>query len=460
MTPKPTATEAARPTPARAATQSSARAERNGVDPGADSVLGAYGTAVGRVVAGIDTVGGHPERASGRTELGPGPMAGWSAPGGVELVPGVDTIEPMVQPSPLAWEPLPRPPKRSAALWVAGPFLLLFAVFVASFHVVLPYYAIAPGKLGGVENLVVIPEGSRFPSKGEVLLTTVTLGETRAIDALVGWLDPDVDLLPRDQILPPKVSDDQFRQLNLQQIDDSKGKAVAVALRRLGYTVPEKGEGALIVSIVPGLPADGRLQPGDVITAVDGKPVSLHEQAREMLRNRKPGESVRLDLRNADGHGTRAEDLILARHPDGSGTGAVGVDLLTFKRTYEPPIKVEIRSGAIGGPSAGLAFTLGVIDALTPGDLTGGKNVAVTGTIEPDGTVGPVGGVAQKTVAVKESGVKVFLVPEEKYEEALRKAGKGLKIIKIHTLEDALAALGTLGGDLSALGPAPQGARG
>jgi PDZ domain-containing protein len=138
----------------------------------------------------------------------------------------------------------------------------------------------------------------------------------------------------------------------------------------------------------------------------------------------------------------------------------MGVELATKNHRFDMPISVSIDSLGIGGPSAGLAFTLGLIDQLTPGELTGGRKIAVTGTIEIDGTVGPVGGVAQKTAAVLHEKADAFLVPAEEYDAARARGGKHLKVIKVTTLDEALRALGTLGGDVSALGLSGTNARG
>jgi PDZ domain-containing protein len=136
------------------------------------------------------------------------------------------------------------------------------------------------------------------------------------------------------------------------------------------------------------------------------------------------------------------------------------VHLQTKQLRFDFPFTVNVDSAGIGGPSAGLAFTLGILDALRPGELTGGHRVAVTGTISLDGTVGPVGGVVQKTAAVRAAGIGLFLVPPQEYDMARAHAGSKLKVVRVSTLEDALRALGQQGGDLSALGPTPPGTSG
>jgi PDZ domain-containing protein len=136
------------------------------------------------------------------------------------------------------------------------------------------------------------------------------------------------------------------------------------------------------------------------------------------------------------------------------------VSAATKEQKFDLPFGISINAGPIGGPSAGLAFTLGVIDALGNGSLTGGHLVAATGTIDLDGVVGPVGGVVQKTVAVRDAGAEVFLVPTDEYQEAVRHAGSHLRIVRVATLAAALLALQQLGGDLSALGHGAPGAAG
>ena len=358
-------------------------------------------------------------------------------------------------PSPDVW-----PPKRRRA-WAAliVPIGLVVGLLIGSFTVTLPYYSLAPGTARQVDDLIEAPEGNEHPTKGQVLFTTVSLRHATAFDALVGWLDPDIDVVDEDDIVPPDTSTDEYRKLNLQLMDDSKQTAVVVALRRLGHEVPETGDGALVAGVKPGLPAHGRLQPGETIVGVDGRPTTLSSQAVAAIRARKPGDVVRLDVKpapEAGGDGTpRVEEITLAANPDGSGGPLLGVELRTANQRFDMPFDVDIRSGRVGGPSAGLAFTLGVLDLLTEGELTGGRKVAATGTIEIDGRVGDVGGVAQKTAAVRDAGADLFLVPEGEYDIARARAGSDLKVVKVRDLQDALDALADFGGDLAALGPAP-----
>lgn len=365
------------------------------------------------------------------------------------------TADEMVMRGPLAWQTLAVPPRRR---WperaLAGIVVLLLLLGVGSLDV--PYLAVAPGSARDVDELVHVPRGKAFPARGEVLLTTVALRRVSAIEAVAGWLDDDVDVVPRHRILGA-TSHRQFRQRTVQAMDDSKEAAVVTALRRLGLTVTEQGRGALVVVVERHAPAHGHLHEGDVVTAVDGQATWLSQEAVDAIRARGPGQAVALEVHGADG-ARRTERVALAAHPRRPG-GFLGVTLRTKEQRYELPFEVRIDSAGIGGSSAGLAFALQLLDTLSEGELTGGEKVAVTGTIELDGTVGEVGGVPQKVAAARAAGARYFLVPEAEFDEAVSRAGGELEVVEVSTLEEALAALGRLGGDLSAFGPGPRGAQ-
>ena len=203
--------------------------------------------------------------------------------------------------------------------------------------------------------------------------------------------------------------------------------------------------------------------------------MTLSTEVVDAIGAHRPGDLLRIEVDPGGGAPRRVEEVLLGVAPADRRTCAVytpgtavpdgslaclGVRLQTANRRFDLPFDVTVDSAGIGGPSAGLAFALGVLDHVTPGELTGGRRVAVTGTIDLEGRVGPVGGVAQKTAAVKSAGIDLFLVPAAEYEAARAQAGRDVQIVRVTTLEDALVALGREGGDLSALGPAPGGAPG
>ncbi len=370
----------------------------------------------------------------------------------------VDTVDAMLTPRPLDRDPSRREPARPRWQWMALVGLVLIAVTVVAAYVRIPYLAVAPGSARHLDDLVEVPKEKLHPSPGRILVTTVAVWEVTPIEAVVGWLDRDVDVLPRTRLLGPTSSRGQFKRRSVQAMSDSKEIAVVVALRRLGLPVTEHGKGALVVAVESGTPADGRVSQGEVITAVDARPTPLSQQAAEQVRAGAAGEPVTLEVQGVDGE-TRVERVVLASRPEGGG-GFLGVMLTTKGHGFDLPFEVDIDSAGIGGSSAGLAFTLEVLDALTPGDLTGGKDVAVTGTMELDGTVGDVGGVAQKVAAAQAAGARHFLVPDGEFEAAAARAGGELEVIKVSDLEDALAALGRLGGDVGPLAAGPKGAHG
>lgn len=350
---------------------------------------------------------------------------------------------------PLHWDP-PLPPqrKRSRWVWVAVALSLVLMLAIGAAFVRVPYYAISPGSARQVDDLIRVEKpGKAYPPKGDVLLTTVSLGPVRNVyDALGGWLDPAVDVLPEKDILGPAETRQQYNQANLQAMTDSKQLAEYVAFRRLGYDVSVTGQGALVVGVVPGTGAASALTPGDVIVAAEGQPITQAEQLVAIIKTKKVGDSLHLTVKKADDDkaAPREVDVKLSKRDDGSPL--LGITQQTWKQEFHFPFAVDIDSGQIGGPSAGLAFTLAVLDVLTPGELTGGQRIAATGTIDPDGKVGPVGGVAQKTVAVKRAGATIFLVPSEEYAQAKARAGKGLRVEKVDSLDQALKVLATLPG--------------
>jgi PDZ domain-containing protein len=353
--------------------------------------------------------------------------------------------------------PPPLPPKRrrrplAIAGTVAGVIVVL--AIVAGTLIRLPYVLIAPGTAQSVERAVKIEGAPTFPHRGQVLLLTVSVSGDRpnVFAVLSGWLDDDTEVLPEDEVLQGKSREEEQR-LNRLEMADSQMTAKRVALERLGYTVPVTGAGAVVTGVQKGAPADGKLRVGDVITAVDGQPVTLAEQIGPLVRARAPGQPVTFTV---DRNGSTVEVSVPTRAAEGGacpGRPQVGVVTRTRDEKFDFPVDVKIDTGKISGPSAGLAFTLTIIDDLTPGDLTAGKRVAVTGTIEPGGGVGPIGGVEQKAVAADRAGAKLFVVPMAELKDARARAGD-MKVVGIRTLDDALTELTKFGGEVS-VPPAP-----
>ncbi len=332
--------------------------------------------------------------------------------------------------------------------------LLLVVPLVGGLVVHFPFYLIAPGEARGVADLIKIKGDVKvYPPHGKILFTTVSLaGDVNVYQALGGWLNREVKVVPAREITGG-APQGKVRQQNIQAMVDSKLTATKVALDRLGYRVSVTGDGALVVMVEPGAPADGKLQAGDVITSVDGQTVTRHDEAVSEVRQHHPGDLLPFGFRRNGADQT----TILKAADAGNGQALIGVQLQTDNPKYDLPFDVSIDTGLIGGPSAGLAFTLALIDDLAGGELTGGRDVAVTGTIDDNGDVGEVGGAAQKAITAKRAGAVAFLVPPAEEKEAREFAGK-MRIIPVRSLNDALDALHRLGGtDVAQPGAPPTG---
>ncbi len=326
----------------------------------------------------------------------------------------------------------------------------LTALVLVAAAVRLPYVVIAPGSARTVGGLVTVEGAPSYPSES-VAFTTVSTSEATMLEVLRGWIDDDIEIVPTEALRGGR-SRAEARRYNAQLMDTSKAFAVAVALRQLGHEVELVTSGTVVRSIVEGSPAEGVLEIDDVVVAVDGEPLDEYGEVRDLLQAGGPGATHRLTVERPAGTDNRVEvDLATAAAPDDPTRAIVGIAPEERIVDVRLPFQVDIDSGTVGGPSAGLAFTLAVLDVLTPGELTGGHKVAVTGTMGLDGTVGPVGGSVQKAVAVRNAGYAAFLVPSDEVDEVRRVSGDDLVVIAVDTLAEALEALESLGGDVAAL---------
>jgi PDZ domain-containing protein len=315
---------------------------------------------------------------------------------------------------------------------------------------------------------LIVPPGQDHGIGGGLYMVDVLEGPASTLDYILDRLHllktvhDGSQLLPASSILgstPP----DQLPCQNTQEMVQATTDAPVAALQRLGYDVHTQNLGAQIDLVMPGYPAAAAgLACNDVINSVNGQPVKTYQDLAAKLAGERPGGTVSLGISSPrpDGAATeRAVQVHLTSAPAQPGLpaqpnkGFLGVELQT-RTVYTLPFHVSVQVGDIGGPSAGLALALGIIDVLSNGQLTGSHKVAATGTIAPDGTVGDVGGVAQKTVAVRQAGAQVFLVPPPELKAAQSMAGGKLKIFAVQTLQQALNVLAGLGGRVPAPPPA------
>ncbi len=333
--------------------------------------------------------------------------------------------------------------------------LVLSAGLFAAFTVDIGYYEFRPGSARPTAPLVhVASDVQTYPPAGQIAFTTVSLRRSTLASYVLAWFDDDIEVVDQDLILGNR-SPQENRQFNLQLMDTSKQEAMRLALERLGYDVPVTIDGVVIVAVQDGSAADGVLEAGQTIVSIDGQPIDDINDVTRLMDGKLPGTTVRLGVEPASRKQVQSVDVELGASPDEPDRGLIGVNLQPRNPQYQFPFDISIDSGNVGGPSAGLAFTLAVLDVMSPGELTGGLKVAVTGTIDAQGDVGPVGGVRQKTAAVIDAGYDVFLVPADEADQARARAGDALRVVPVDTLSDALDALSSLGG--SGLGT-PSGA--
>lgn len=335
----------------------------------------------------------------------------------------------------------PRRPRRPrgalvVALSVLGGLLVIAGGVAGVVRV--PYDTLSPGTAKDVSGVVKVEGHETYPADGEILYTTVSVREhISALQAFVGWLDPTTDVVPEKKVrgdIPP----DQYRQMNVEAMSDSKTTAQVLALRHLGYT--DLGAGGEVDAVVDGSPAGAVLKPDDVIVEIDGKPIKTSADAVAAIRARKAGDTLRMRIIRDGGAPTDVETVLAAAE---DGSARLGVRLTT---KVQLPFPIDIDSGSVVGPSAGLAYGLELLDILTPGELTGGVKVAATGELAPNGDIGPIGGIAQKVTTVKRSGARVFLVPKANEEVARAHAGDDLDVRGVRTYDEALEVLGSLTG--------------
>lgn len=320
-------------------------------------------------------------------------------------------------------------------LVVAG-LIAALAAFAVWVYPTDSYYVFLPNDVHEVAPLVEV-EGGDDPDDGggiyyvDVLVRKATLFERY-------FPGEGATVVPAEQVRPEGVSESDRRREELAEMRQSQRVAAAVALRELGYEVDAEPKGARIELVASDAPAQGKLEAGDVVVAAGGRRVATPEDLRAAVRAAGAGGSVRIRAERGDGR----VDVRVTPRQGPEGTPVIGV-IVSQAADIRLPIDVEIDTGNVGGPSAGLAFALDVLEELGR-DVDRGRRVAVTGSIELDGTVGQIGGVKQKTIAVRREKIDTFIVPAgDNAQEARRYAG-GVRIVPVRTFQQALRALATL----------------
>ena len=284
---------------------------------------------------------------------------------------------------------------------------------------------------------VVADDVDVYPPDGELLMLTIVSQGVNVFEAIIAGFDPTIDLVKKQVVRRPGETDEEYRNRTLQQMDDSNFRSVAVALDYLDIDLVASE--VVINEFVEGVPAASVLVLGDSILSIEGVSISTVEDLRPHLEGVGIGESVTMAV-NRNGEIVEVE-VELTERGDEPGVAMIGVILGELS---EPPFPLKIQAGDVGGPSAGMMHTLAIIDTLTEGELTKGRVIAGTGTIQMDGTVGNIGGIRQKVPAAEAAGATHILVPAGNYESALTADFDHIKIIPIDTISDAVSFLETL----------------
>jgi len=333
--------------------------------------------------------------------------------------------------------------------------ILLLGLFVAAAFLPVPFVTMSPGPTVDVladadgRPAIGVEGAETYPTEGALRLTTVSVTspgvELSLVEALSAWFDGTRAVYPREVIYPPdQTVEDVERESDVQMVS-SQDTAVAVALQELGYDLPLRTE---VLGVTKGAPADGQLRARDELVEVNGVSITDISEVSEAVQRTGVGEIAEFVVRRAGERRTYRVETVAAE--DDPERAVVGIEIGT---SYDFPFDVEVRiDDQIGGPSAGLIFSLAVFDTLTPGALTGGDEIAGTGTIDADGAVGSIGGIQQKVVAAADAGAEVFLVPAGNCDSALGADVREdeIRLVRVETMHQAVEALGAYADDESA----------
>jgi Lon-like protease len=326
--------------------------------------------------------------------------------------------------------------RRIAVLSVGVVLLVLFGVLGAAVPV--PYVAQVPGPtfdtLGEIDGKPVISVQGRERNHVDGELTLTTVGVSRAglslVEAVQGWFDDEVSVVPEESVYPSDRTEEETREANRQAFLTSEEAAEAAALSQLGYPVK-----VVVRGLSEDSPSEGLLEEGDAIESVEGRPTPDMQTLDDILATIPGGSTITVGYTRLGQPGTATVTTRAADDDKGSLLGVL------VREQPSAPFDIDIKVEDVGGPSAGLMLTLGILDLVGDTDLTGGAQVAGTGTIDADGDVGPIGGIQLKMVAAADIGAQLFLVPADNCADALAAPQQGLTTARVATLDDALKAL-------------------
>ena len=320
-------------------------------------------------------------------------------------------------------------------------FLFIFIIISSLSLIQTEYYFMSPGPpyqwdidYGEIDN---------YEFDGSLYQLTVRRDEANVLIYLWSLVNDSYDLYPREVILPDGVTPKELSEISIQNMRTSENVAIAVALKNVGYEISSKGDGVAVVGILDDSPVKDKLKKGDLLNSINNKNISSATEFISTLRTYSIGETVSIGLlREIDGNKkTLTIETTLIEHVEYEGEPMVGFLATTVNERFDFPFEIDIKTGNVGGPSAGLMMALNVYNNLIPEDLTNSMIVAGTGTIEIDGSVGPVGGIKQKVIAAKKAGAELILVPVANFDEAKIFETEETAVVAVDSFAEALSVI-------------------
>lgn len=315
---------------------------------------------------------------------------------------------------------------------------VIIALILFNFYLSKNYTIIAPGITVDLKDVVTVENGLK-KEKGSFFLTTVS---SRALNLplyIYSKINSNVEVDKKAKVIPPGWSIQEYTEYMQRWMEESQKIAEVVALQKAGYNTKIYGEGAQVVEVMQESPAKGKLLPGDVIKKIDGKEIAIADEVVKTVSSRGIGETLTLEIER-DSKPIKVAVKTMESKSE-KGKSVIGVYITTLNWKPILPLKIEITTENIGGPSAGSMFVMEILNQLSDTDLTGGRKIAGTGTISLDGQIGEIGGVKQKVIAAYRDGAEIFFAPEKNAEDAkkvVENQNLNIEVISVTHLDDML----------------------
>ena len=318
--------------------------------------------------------------------------------------------------------------------------IIIIALLIPGFFVRLDYFVIRPSRALNLSELITV-ENADSNDIGSFYLVTVNQQRASPLTFIYAYFHPYMDLNPVERIIPKGMKESEYRQLLAENMRESRHLAQVVALRRVGYEIDIVSDGVEVIGFLEDAPSEAFLEEGDKIIYVDDNPVFLATEVPVLVQDRPVGAEVSLTIVRSDQ--VMKIDIPTGPSPDDAEMPFLGIFIKTLPWEPVVPIEITMDTGRIGGPSAGLMFVLEIMNQYLENDLTAGKIIAGTGTIDFKEKVGRIGGVVQKVIAAERAGAEYFFIPAGNYEQA-KKVARKIQLVPVENLEEALQFLAAL----------------